>query len=224
MKEKVVLLSGGIDSTTCLALALQTSKAENVLAVNVFYGQRHDKEVKAAKDVANFYGVELVELDMAKIFERSNCSLLSHSTEKIEHGDYADQKRKTGIVSTYVPFRNGLMLAAVASMAMSVGASEIWYGAHMDDAAGSAYPDCSKEFKQKMDAAIREGTAGAVNVVAPLIYLNKAGVVKIGLRLGAPYKLTWSCYEGGDKPCGECGTCIDRAKAFAANGVEDPAL
>lgn len=222
--EKVVLLSGGIDSTTCLALALQGSRKEDVLAVSVFYGQRHSREIKAAHDVANFYGVELIELDLSKVFERSNCSLLSHSTESIEHGDYADQERKNGVVATYVPFRNGLMLSAVASIAVGVGASQIWYGAHKDDAAGSAYPDCSFEFKKKMDAAILEGTAGAVSVVAPLIHLNKAGVVRIGLKIGAPYNLTWSCYEGGEKPCGKCGTCIDRAKAFAANGVEDTAL
>lgn len=221
--EKVVLLSGGIDSTTCLAMALTETTAEQVLAVNVSYGQRHKKEMQSAKNVAEYYGVELMEIDLSEIFRRSNCPLLEHSGGSIEHGDYAQQKRKNGVVSTYVPFRNGLMLSAVASIALSVGASEVWYGAHADDAAGNAYPDCSQAFTDAMNMAIREGSADQVRLVAPLVEMTKAEVVKTGLELDAPYYLTWSCYEGGEEPCGKCGTCIDREKAFKLNGVEDPA-
>lgn len=220
--KKVVLLSGGIDSSTCLAYA--KSDGSTVLAVNMYYGQKHVREIKAARAVAEHYGVELMELDLSEIFAKSDCCLLNWSHKEIPHASYAEQQKETDIVSTYVPFRNGLMLAAAASIAVSVGASEIYYGAHADDAAGNAYPDCSVKFAESIDAAIYEGTGGTVHLVAPLINMNKAGVVELGLRLGVPYELTWSCYEGGDKPCHQCGTCIDREKAFEANGLKDPLL
>ena len=96
------------------------------------------------------------------------------------------------------------------------------YGAHKDDAAGSAYPDCSPVFNSMIGGAIYEGTGGAVALSAPFIGANKAYVVRKGLELDVPYEMTWSCYRGGDKPCGKCGTCIDRIKAFKENGKEDP--
>lgn len=111
-----------------------------------------------------------------------------------------------------------------ASLALSLDCGYIYYGAHSDDAAGNAYPDCTEHFYQSMGDAIFEGSGKECFLEAPFINHNKADVVKEGLRLGVPYHLTWSCYEGGDKPCGHCGTCIDRAEAFRANGVEDPAL
>ena len=98
------------------------------------------------------------------------------------------------------------------------------YGAHADDAAGAAYPDCSLDFVTAMNRAIVEGTGGQLRLEAPFVSVNKAQVVKTGLELGVPYQLTWSCYEGGEKPCGKCGTCIDRMKAFEKNGVVDPLL
>ena len=111
-----------------------------------------------------------------------------------------------------------------AAIATSVHAGIVYYGAHADDAAGRAYPDCTPEFEEAMDRAIYEGSGRLVRLYAPLLNWNKAQVVKYGLELKAPYHLTWSCYEGGDTPCGKCGTCIDRAKAFEANGVSDPAM
>lgn len=221
--SKIVLLSGGIDSTTCLACALQEDK--NVIAVNMYYGQRHKREIESARAVAAYYKVKLIELDLQEIFKDSDCSLLSHSGKKIKHGSYAEQINETGgksPVETYVPFRNGLMLSAAASIAISVGASEIWYGAHADDAAGNAYPDCSAEFTDAINEAIYRGSGERVTIKAPFVNDNKAGVVKKGLELSVPYELTWSCYEGGEEPCGECGTCIDRRKAFEENGVSDP--
>ncbi|WP_337937974.1 7-cyano-7-deazaguanine synthase, partial [Acidaminococcus timonensis] len=120
-----------------------------------------------------------------------------------------------------------LMLSAVASLAMSIYENDdisIFIGAHADDAAGNAYADCSEAFIQAMGQAISIGTYNQCHIVAPFAACSKAGVVKRGLELHTPYELTWSCYEGGDKPCGTCGTCIDRARAFATNGVKDPAL
>ena len=225
MEKAVVLLSGGVDSSTCLGLAVE-KYGSSVLALNIFYGQRHKKEIESARSVAKYYGVTYHELDLTNVMALSDCSLLEHSEKEIEHGSYSDQmKGQNGKpVDTYVPFRNGLFLSAAASVALSVGANIIMYGAHADDSAGSAYPDCSEEFVSYMNKAINEGTAGQVHIEAPFVDKTKAGVVAEGLRLGVPYELTWSCYEGGEKPCGECATCIDRAKAFAENNMEDPAL
>jgi 7-cyano-7-deazaguanine synthase len=223
----MVLCSGGVDSTTALGMAVKKYGAENVVALSISYGQKHEKEIQAAKAVSEFYGVEQLFLDLAKIFEYSDCSLLKQSDEEIPEESYSAQIEKTKgdkPVSTYVPFRNGLFLSSAASMALSKDCSVIYYGAHADDAAGFAYPDCSPVFNQAMNEAIYEGSGHQLRIEAPFVNLNKADVVKIGLELGAPYDLTWSCYEGGDKPCGKCGTCIDRAAAFQANGVEDPAL
>ena len=223
----LVLSSGGVDSTTCLAMAVAEVGAENVLALSVYYGQKHDKEIQAAKKVAEYYGVQRMELDLSVIFAGSNCSLLKQSTEEIPLESYAQQIEETHgekPVSTYVPFRNGLFLSSAASIALSHGCSKIMYGAHADDAAGAAYPDCSLDFVNAMNQAIYLGSGNQLTIEAPFVSLTKADVVKKGLELGMPYALTWSCYEGGEKPCGKCGTCIDRMKAFEKNGVVDPLL
>lgn len=223
----LVLSSGGVDSTTCLAMAVAEVGAENVLALSVYYGQKHDKEIQAAEKVAEYYGVRRMELDLSVIFAGSNCSLLKQSTEDIPLESYAQQIEETHgekPVSTYVPFRNGLFLSSAASIALSHGCSKIMYGAHADDAAGAAYPDCSLDFVNAMNQAIYLGSGNQLTIEAPFVSLTKADVVKKGLELGVPYELTWSCYEGGEKPCGKCGTCIDRMKAFELNGTVDPLL
>lgn len=223
----LVLSSGGVDSTTCLAMAVAEVGAENVLALSVYYGQKHDKEIQAAKKVAEYYGVRRMELDLSVIFAGSNCSLLKQSTEDIPLESYAQQIEETHgkkPVSTYVPFRNGLFLSSAASIALSHGCSKIMYGAHADDAAGAAYPDCSLDFVNAMNQAIYLGSGNQLTIEAPFVSLTKADVVKKGLELGVPYELTWSCYEGGEKPCGKCGTCIDRQRAFELNGTIDPLL
>lgn len=225
--KALVLSSGGIDSTTALGIAVQKYGHDNVVALSMSYGQKHDKEIEAAKKVANYYDVELLSLDLSKIFEYSNSSLLKQSTEEIPKESYSTQIDETNgekPVSTYVPFRNGLFLSTAASIALSKDCSVIYYGAHSDDAAGFAYPDCSDVFNNAMNTAIYEGSGHQLKIEAPFINMNKAQVIKKGIELDVPYELTWSCYEGGDKPCGKCGTCIDRAAAFKANGIEDPAI
>ena len=223
--KAMVLSSGGVDSTTCLGMAVEKYGRENVFSLSIFYGQKHEKEILAAREVAAFYGVEHLELDLAKIFLYSDCSLLKHSGEEIPEESYAEQLEKTDgkPVSTYVPFRNGLFLSSAASIALSKGCSVIYYGAHADDAAGNAYPDCSMEFQRAMNDAVFIGSGEALRIEAPFVGMTKAEVVKKGLELKVPYELTWSCYEGGEKPCGVCGTCRDRAEAFRINGVDDPA-
>ncbi|MCD8008080.1 MAG: 7-cyano-7-deazaguanine synthase QueC [Clostridiales bacterium] len=225
--KALVLSSGGVDSTTALALAVEQYGRENVVALSISYGQKHEKEISSAKAVAQHYGVEQLFLDLTDIFRYSDCSLLQQSHEDIPLESYAEQIQETGgetPVSTYVPFRNGLFLSCAASIALSKDCGVLIYGAHADDAAGFAYPDCSPAFHQAMDAAVYEGSGHQLRIEAPFVRWTKAQVVKKGLELGVPYELTWSCYQGGEKPCGQCGTCLDRAKAFAENGVPDPAL
>lgn len=225
-EKALVLFSGGVDSTTCLGMAINQYGKDNVVALSVSYGQKHTKEIEAAKAIVKHYGIEHISLDLSQMFQYSDCSLLSHSDKEIPKESYAEQLKETnGVpVSTYVPFRNGLFLASAASIALSKHCDIIYYGAHADDAAGNAYPDCSSVFNNAMAAAIYEGSGRQLRIEAPFVSLTKAQVVKIGLDLKVPYELTWSCYEGKDKPCGVCGTCIDRAKAFELNGVKDPAL
>lgn len=224
--KALVLFSGGVDSSTCLAMAVDRYGAENVIALSVYYGQKHDKEIKCSEKIAEYYGVKLKTLDLALIFADSDCSLLSGSDDSIPQETYAEQLEKTDgkPVSTYVPFRNGLFLSSAASIALSNDCSVIYYGAHSDDAAGNAYPDCSSDFNDAMNKAIYLGSGKQLEIVAPFVNLTKADVVKKGLELGVPYEMTWSCYEGGDRPCGVCGTCRDRIKAFEDNGVTDPLL
>lgn len=219
----LVLSSGGVDSSTCLGMAVKEYGKDNVVALSISYGQKHNKELEASKNVANYYGVEHIYMDLASIFTYSNCSLLTHSDADIPHESYAKQLDETDgkPVSTYVPFRNGLFLSTAASIALSKDCELIYYGAHSDDAAGSAYPDCSQAFNDAMNKAIYEGSGGQLKILAPFVTWTKKDIVKKGLEIGVPYELTWSCYEGGDKPCGKCGTCIDRQEAFRQNGVEE---
>ncbi len=224
--KALVLFSGGVDSTTCLALAVEKYGAENVIALSVYYGQKHVREIQSAEKIAEFYNVQLKTLDLTKIFADSNCSLLEQSDEEIPQESYAEQLTKTNgkPVSTYVPFRNGLFLASASSIALSNGCSVIYYGAHSDDSAGNAYPDCSDEFNRAMNEAVYIGSGKQLEIVAPFVNSTKKDVVKTGLELKVPYEMTWSCYEGNGKPCGVCGTCRDRIKAFEANGVKDPLM
>ena len=223
----LVLSSGGLDSTTCVGIAVDKYGAKNVTTASIIYGQKHVKEIESSEKVAQFYGLKHIVLDLSEIFKHSDCSLLTHSSKCIEHKSYAEQtaESENGRVQTYVPFRNGLLLSTAAALADSLYPNEdvvIYYGAHADDAAGRAYADCSPEFAQAMNEAIQIGTYEKIKVEAPLINMNKAEVVKTGIGLGVPFQLTWSCYEGGEKQCGTCGTCIDRKNAFRANNIEDP--
>ena len=221
--KALVLFSGGVDSTTCLAMAVDEYGADNVIALSVGYGQKHSKEIEKSIEIAKYYKVEHLFLDLAKIFEYSDCSLLAHSDKDIPKESYDKQLEKTDgdPVSTYVPFRNGLFLSSAASIALSKDCNVIYYGAHADDAAGNAYPDCSVDFNNAMNEAIYLGSGKKLRIIAPFVKWNKADVVKLGLKLKVPYEMTWSCYEGGDRPCGVCATCIDRKKAFLANGITD---
>ena len=222
----LVVSSGGVDSTTAIGLAIDRYGKENVISLSIYYGQKHERELEAATKIAAYYEIEHLELNLTKIFEYSDCSLLKHSSHEIPQESYVKQIEETGgsaPVSTYVPFRNGMFLSSAASIALSRGCGLIYYGAHADDSAGFAYPDCSPQFNSAMSDAIWEGSGHQLKLEGPFVNMNKQQVVATGIKLKVPYELTWSCYEGHDRPCGVCGTCIDRAKAFEANGIKDPA-
>jgi 7-cyano-7-deazaguanine synthase len=220
--KALILFSGGLDSTTMLAMAVKKYGAENCAALSLYYGQRHAKEIKAAKKIAKYYKVKRYSLDVSKIFQKSECALLKGRIEQIQNGSYEEQLRTREAVTTYVPYRNGLFLSIAASMALSLGCDIICYGAHRDDAAGDAYPDCSEAFNEAIKTAVYLGSGKKITVYAPFIDKKKSDIVKIGTELKVPYEMTWSCYKGEKRPCGVCGTCIDRREAFEKNGLKDP--
>lgn len=225
----LVLSSGGLDSTVLLHKAVKEVGAENVVALNIFYGQKHAKEQEYATLQCDKLGVPLYNADLSEVFRfNPSCSaLLEGSSMDIVHKSYAEQLQDLGgdgTVSAYVPYRNGLFLSYAASVALQLGCDKIYYGAHADDAAGSAYPDCTPEFISSQASAIYEGTDGKVVMIAPWWNVNKAGIVAAGIELGMThedFEYTWSCYEGKEKPCGTCGTCVDRREAFMANNIDD---
>lgn len=224
-QKGIVLLSGGLDSTTCLALAIEECGRDNVHTISISYGQKHSKELDCAKQIAEHYKVSNEVFDLSSIFTSSNCSLLKNSTDDVPSGSYESQIEDVGKVSTYVPFRNGLMLSVVAAIAQSRYPNEyvtVYLGNHKDDAAGEAYPDCSLEFTQYMDKAISTGTYGLVHLKSPFVNNTKADIVAWGLKHDVPYEKSWSCYNGNETPCHKCGTCIDREAAFKANETIDP--
>lgn len=227
-KKAFVLSSGGVDSTTCLSLAVKKFGAENVVSVSVNYGQKHIKELATAKKISDYYKVNHIILNIkgTGILDYGNCSLLQTSNQQIEKGTYKQQKEKKKVINTYVPFRNGLFLSMVSSLALSLypdNEIEIYLGAHKDDEE-FAYPDCSFEFTNAMNTAINLGTGRRVVVKTPFVNMSKKQIIKTGLELNTPYNLTWSCYLGEEKPCRECATCLDREKAFNENNLIDPIL
>ena len=217
----LVLSSGGLDSTTCLALAVRDLGKENVATVIIDYGQRHSREMECGRKVVEYYEVPHYEFNVAELFKYSNCSLMANGQPVIET-TYEKQVENGEKITSYVPFRNGLMLSICATLAQSLWEKEecnVYLGNHASD---FAYADCTEKFVKKMKAAIFEGTYGWVDFISPFVNMTKAEVVKLGLELGVPYELTWSCYEGHELSCGRCASCLERLKAFELNGAKDP--
>lgn len=225
--KALVLNSGGVDSTTCLALAIDKYGAENVVTARAYYGQRHGKELECAKRIAEHYGIQFYDLDLCNVFAHSDCALLKLSPNKIEHSSYDQQIAESHGqgVATYVPFRNGVFVSCAASLALQVFKGEettLFAGMHKEDVIGRAYADCDSNFVDYMAKAISIGTYEKIHLVAPFVDMTKAEIVRVGLSLDVPYELTWSCYEGGEKACGKCATCLARLEAFAKNNATDP--
>lgn len=225
MKKKgpaVVLLSGGLDSTTALYWAKR--EYSSVIALSIRYGQRHVKELNAARAVARAAKVRLHAVSISLPWLQG--SSLTNSSLRIPNMPL--KKIGTGgVPSTYVPGRNTIFLSLAVSLADAVGASAIVIGANALDYSG--YPDCRPPFIQAFGKVAKEGTKRGsegkpLKILAPLLRLDKKGVVKLAARVGAPLGLTWSCYAGKARPCGGCDSCKLRAKGFREAGIPDPAL
>jgi len=211
--KAVVLLSGGIDSTT-LATYLLSLDFE-VYALTVAYQQRHQREIEAARTIAQSLGIEhrVIQVPLQGI---ARSALLGDSP--IPHTQYNQETQR----QTVVPNRNMILLSLAVAWAVSLKAEVVAYAAHRSDYA--VYPDCRDVFVRPLRQAIQAGNYSAPTLLAPFLYYTKAQIVALGLKLGAPYHLTWSCYEGDERPCLECGTCRERTEAFALNQVPDPVL
>jgi 7-cyano-7-deazaguanine synthase len=221
MKEvAVVLVSGGMDS--CVTAAIANSLGYELAFLHLNYGQRTEKrELKAFNDIADFYNVKkrlVISVEHLKLIGGSSLTDENIPVEK------ADLKR-TGIPTSYVPFRNANMLSIAVSWAEVIGATKIFIGAVEEDSSG--YPDCRKEFYNAFNEVIRLGTKSGVEgrpirIVTPIIDMKKWEIVKKGIELGAPLHLTWSCYQREDIACGVCDSCALRLRGFQLAGVDDP--
>ena len=220
MKKAIVLLSGGLDSTTALYLA-KSQGFDEIYAITFLYGQKHDKELQSAKNIARTAGVKEHKIVELLLNQWSGCTLTDPNL-KVEDGNVA----REDIPATYVPARNMVFLSVAASWADALDITDIFIGVSEVDYSG--YVDCREEFIRAMENAINLGTVlGAekkqhITLHAPFMHMTKAEEVKLGTALGVDFGLTWTCYRGGDRPCGTCDSCLLRAKAFEEAGIEDP--
>jgi 7-cyano-7-deazaguanine synthase len=213
----VVLLSGGLDSAVALALAVKSYKGDDIIGVNVLYGQKHEKEQQAARQLAEWYGTRLMEVNLPHIFEGVGSALIDDGVTTD-----AEEGWTEGPVSAVVPFRNANLLSVATTIAIVAGADSVWFGAHAEDAAAGAFPDCSSGFIGAMAAAIQIGSNDEVVLVTPFMNWFKWSIVMEGIKLNVPFDLTWSCYKGGEKACGKCAACKGRLAAFAKCLEVDP--
>lgn len=214
MRNSLIALSGGVDSTTLL----YEYREEIACAVGFDYGSKHNaRELAAAKAICHELEIPYLIIPLAFIGEYFRSDLLLSGGE-MQLGDYSEENMS----STVVPFRNGIMLSVLAGLAESRDLQQVLIANHFGDHA--IYPDCRESFVKPMGEAITAGTSNGVKLVAPYTTLTKAEIVARGTRLGVPYGKTYSCYQGGERHCGRCGTCRERHDAFVANGLEDPTL
>lgn len=215
MSKAIVLMSGGLDSTTVATLA--RSKGDEILGVSFNYGQRHIVEMEASLRVSEYLGIErkIINLDMRQIGSSS-------LTEDMDVDEGSTHRE--GIPNTYVPGRNIIFLSIAGALADIRGADRLYIGVNSVDYSG--YPDCRPDFINSMQNTLRLGlankSASELSIVAPLQRLSKGEIIKMGTELGAPYSLTYSCYRGGAKSCGHCDSCLLRLKGFMEAGIEDP--
>jgi len=212
----VVLLSGGMDSCVCAALAARDHEAA---AVHVSYGQRtEEREHRAFLAICDRLGIKDRLVVRNEALRAIGGSALTDSRIAVPE---AGPQIGHGIPVTYVPFRNAHLLAVAVSWAEVLRAEKVYIGAVQQDSSG--YPDCRPEYYRAFNEVVRAGTReGRIAIVTPVIGLRKAEIVRLGLELGAPFDLTWSCYSREDVACGVCDSCVLRLRAFAAAGASDP--
>lgn len=212
MKDSVIILSGGMDSTTLLY-----DKQDRIaLAITFDYGSNHNaREAEMARINCEKLEIKhaIIKLDFFSRYFRSS---LLDGADAIPEGHYQDENMK----STVVPFRNGIMLSIACGIAESHGLTHVLMANHSGDHA--IYPDCRADFVNAMDQAMKSGTYIGVTIDAPYTDLTKTDIARRGARLGIDYALTYSCYKGGEKHCGLCGTCVERKEALHDAGIEDP--
>ena len=212
MKKKLIIVSGGMDSITLM----HNYKDEIALAVTFDYGSNHNKrEIECAAFHCKQLGIEHIIIPLNFMHQYFKSSLLSGAAA-IPEGHYAAENMK----STVVPFRNGIMLAIACGLAESRGLDSVMIANHAGDHA--IYPDCRATFIESMSEAMAYGTYEHIKVVAPYTSLTKGDIAAIGAKIGVDYTHTYSCYKGGEKHCGKCGTCVERKEAFALAGIDDP--
>jgi len=212
MKDCVLILSGGMDSTTLL----YDYQERIALAISFDYGSNHNaKEIPFARQHCERLGIKhlVIPLDFMGQYFRSS---LLEGDAAIPEGHYTDENMQ----STVVPFRNGIMLAIAAGMAESNDLQYIMMANHGGD--HTIYPDCRPEFVEAFDAAVHAGTFNGVRLLSPYCHMTKGQIAARGKALGINYAETWSCYRGGEKHCGKCGTCVERREALAEAGIPDP--
>ncbi len=214
--KPLVLLSGGLDSAVVATLAVAASSSEDVVALSFGYGQRHLRELEAAGKIAEHLRIE-------PIYQEIPISLFSGTlltgTDKIPQKSYEDF---TGLSPMYVPYRNGILLSMATAIALREGCDEVWFGAHKSDWDRWAYPDCHPNFIGAQKNAMYLGSDRKITLVTPHLNRDKVAIVRIASQINAPLQLTYSCYVGNKKQCGECPTCLERIRAFRMNGLRDP--
>jgi 7-cyano-7-deazaguanine synthase len=214
MTNKVVVIySGGMDSFTVLNRALHDGK--EVYALTFDYGQRHVKEIEYASTVCKSLDVNHKVIDISAINQLLAGSSLTDDID-IPEGHYEAESMK----STVVPNRNMILLSLAVGYAVSVGASQVYYGAHSGDHA--IYPDCRPEFVMKMNDVCKIANYESVEIFSPYLTVTKSDILTDGLKMGLKYDNTWTCYNGREKACGQCGACQERLEAFSDNNVTDP--
>jgi 7-cyano-7-deazaguanine synthase len=212
--EKVVVIySGGMDSFTVLNRALKDGK--EVFALSFDYGQRHVKELECASKVCDSLGIQHKVIDISSINQLLAGSSLTDDID-IPEGHYEAENMK----STIVPNRNMILLSLAVGYAVSVGAAQVYYGAHSGDHA--IYPDCRPEFVQKMNDVCLIANYESVEIFSPYLTVNKSAILTDGISMDLDYSDTWTCYNGREKACGKCGACQERLEAFSDNNVIDP--
>ncbi|MDE5808535.1 MAG: 7-cyano-7-deazaguanine synthase QueC [Muribaculaceae bacterium] len=213
-KDSIIVLSGGMDSVTLL----HQEKGRIALAVSFDYGSNHNaREIECAARQCEILGIDHLVIPLEFMGRYFRSSLLS-GADDIPEGHYADENMK----STVVPFRNGIMLSVACGLAESRDLLHVMIANHGGDHA--IYPDCRSGFIDAMSLAMREGTYEGVDIVAPFTHITKGEIARIGKELGVDYSLTYSCYKGGEKHCGTCGTCVERREAMAEAGIDDPTI
>lgn len=211
MKDSIIIVSGGMDSVTLL----YDYKDRIALGISFDYGSNHNaKEIPFAKLHCERLGIKHVTIPLDFMHQYFKSSLLE-GADAIPEGHYQDENMK----STVVPFRNGIMLAIATGMAESYGLNHVMIANHGGDHA--IYPDCRPEFISAMSNATEAGSYNGVTVLAPYTNITKGDIARRGKELGIDYNETWSCYKGGEKHCGRCGTCVERKEALHYAGIED---